>query len=86
MGRRLVTLAARVALLVVALALAVDVAYFVHGSLEMHPTEERQAAVRFATGLAAFFLTLIGLALLLLLRALRRERDLSPRGRYGTRA
>ena len=58
MGRRLVTLAARVALLVVALALAVDVAYFVHGSLEMHPTEERQAAVRFATGLAAFFLTL----------------------------
>ena len=77
MARRLMTLGVWLALIVVALALVADVAYFVHGSLEMYPTEERQSAVRFTTGSVAALLTLIGLGLLLLLRVLRRKSVIS---------
>ncbi|OOG39733.1 hypothetical protein B0B52_13925 [Polaromonas sp. A23] len=56
---------------IVAIILALDLVYFVQGSLEMFPTGERQSGIREVTGLAAVMLCLVELALLLLLRRVR---------------
>jgi hypothetical protein len=73
MARQLAILAAWLAIIVVALLLLLDVAYFMYGSFEMYPTEERQSGIRLLTGILAVLLTLIEVGLWLLLRVLRRS-------------
>lgn len=64
------------AMIAVALVLAADVAYFVHGSLELFPTDERQATVRQVTGAVAVLLIAVEYGLWSLLRRLRPARAL----------
>ena len=58
------------ALIVAGLALAANVVYFVHGSLETFPTAERQEAARLATGAIAVLLVAVEIGLWLLFRRL----------------
>lgn len=62
----------RCTIAIVAIILALDLVYFVQGSLEMFPSEERQSGIREVTGLAAVVLCLVEAALCLLLRRVRR--------------
>ncbi|MGC1173047.1 hypothetical protein [Polaromonas sp.] len=57
---------------IIAIILALDLVYFVQGSLEMLPTEEKQSGIREVTGLAAVMLCLVEAVLWLLLRRVRR--------------
>ena len=57
-------------MIVVGLALVLDVAYFVHGSLEMFPTEEQQEKVRWVAGVLAALLACVEIGLWWLLRQL----------------
>ncbi len=70
MLRRIVRLAIWLAMIVVGLVLIVDVLYFVHGSLEMFPTEERQVSLRLMTGIFAVLLLSVEVGLWVLLRRL----------------
>jgi hypothetical protein len=56
------------AMIVIGLVLALDVAYFVHGSLEMFPEPEDHSKVRVATGFIAAGLVAAEAILWLLLR------------------
>lgn len=62
----------RCAIAFVAIVLALDLMYFVQGSQEMFPTEEKQSGIREVTGFAAVMLCLVEFALFLLLRRIRR--------------
>lgn len=62
----------RCAMAIIAIILALDLVYFVQGSLEMFPTEEKQSGIRQVTGLAAAMLCLVEAVLWLLLRRVRR--------------
>ena len=73
MARQIAILATWLALILGGLLLLLDLAYFMHGSFEMYPTEERQSGIRFLTGMVAVLLGLIELGLWLLLRFLRRR-------------
>jgi hypothetical protein len=58
-------------MIVVGLVLALDVAYFVHGSLEEFPTAEDHEKVRVATGFIAAVLIAAKAMLWFVLRRLR---------------
>ncbi|NOS74443.1 MAG: hypothetical protein HOP36_07875 [Methyloglobulus sp.] len=60
-------------LALVAVLLILDLIYFVHGSFEMFPTEERQSAIRLTTGILAVMFTLVEVCLLLMLRFMKRK-------------
>jgi hypothetical protein len=56
--------------LVFALLLLLDVAYFIHGSLELFPTQEQQGKIKGIAALAGFGFALVELVILALLRRL----------------
>ncbi|HYW10067.1 MAG TPA: hypothetical protein VE913_24080 [Longimicrobium sp.] len=58
------------ALLAVGLALAADLAYFAHGSLDLFPTDEQQDTVRQVTGAIGVLLAAVEFGLWSLLRRL----------------
>lgn len=64
-------LAIRLVMLVVGVLLAIDVLYFVNGSLEMFPTAEQQEKIRIVTGTIAVLLLSVEAALWALLRRTR---------------
>jgi hypothetical protein len=66
--------AAWLALAVVGLLLALDLAYFMRGSLELYPTEDDHEKVRLVTGMIAVVLTAMVAGLALLLQHLGRGR------------
>lgn len=59
-------------MVVVAGLLVLDAAYFVHGSLEMFPTEEQQSKVRLVTGCTGAVLILLEAGLSVVFLWLRR--------------
>ena len=63
MTRRLVQYGLWLALAVVGMALALHVAYFARGSLELHSTEEQQAKMQLVTGVLAALLGAVALSL-----------------------
>ena len=72
--RRLPRLVVVIAMVVVGLLLALDVAYFARGSLESFPTDEQQDKVRTVTTALAAVLVAAELMLWWLLRRLMRDR------------
>lgn len=62
----------RCAMVIGAIILALDLVYFVQGSLETFPAEEKQSGIREVTGFVAVMLCLVEAALGLLLRRVRR--------------
>jgi len=58
------------AMIAVGVVLAAHVAYFVHGSLELFPTDEQQATVRQVTGTIAVLLAAVEYGLWSILRRL----------------
>jgi hypothetical protein len=73
MVQRLATIAIVLALVGVGLLLCLDVAYFVHGSLEEFPTAEQDDKIRRVAAVLAVMLVGVGLGLWLALRRLGRH-------------
>jgi predicted tellurium resistance membrane protein TerC len=71
---KMIRYAAWLALIVVGVVLALDLAYFVHGSLEWYPTEDDHEKVRLVTGMIAVVLTAVVVGLAFLLQHLGRGR------------
>lgn len=60
-------------MIVVALALALDILYFMRGSLELYPTDEQQDKIRILTTTFGVLLAIVELGLGLLLWRLARK-------------
>ncbi|HEX2076902.1 MAG TPA: hypothetical protein VHG08_04310 [Longimicrobium sp.] len=80
MTTRIATAAIRTAMAVAGVLLVFDVLYYLHGSLEMVPSEEDHRKIRLVTGFVGFVLALTEILLWLLLRRLRRTRMASAGG------
>lgn len=73
MAHKLVMYVVWAGLALVAVLLILDLIYFVHGSFEMFPTEERQSGIRLTTGILAVMFTLVEVCFVLMLRFMRRK-------------
>jgi hypothetical protein len=73
MARSVAIILTKLAMAAVGLLIVLSLLYFVHGSFEMYPTDERQSGIGLVTGTFTIILTTAEVCLWMLLRLLKKK-------------